>query len=60
MTCYSKKIADKYRIKVGDVIKLAPNLGDKTNYAVNYRNLQLYLSLEMKLTKIHSFKILTV
>ena len=53
MTCYSKKIADKYRIKVGDVIKLAPNLGDKTNYAVHYRNLQLYLSLEMKLTKIH-------
>ena len=52
MTCYSKKIADKYRIKVGDVIKLAPNLGDKTNYAVHYRNLQLYLSLEMKLTKI--------
>ena len=53
MTCYSKKIADKYRIKVGDVIKWAPNLGDKTNYAVHYRNLQLYLSLEMKLTKIH-------
>ena len=53
MTCYSKKIADKYRIKVGDVIKWAPNLGDKTNYEVHYRNLQLYLSLEMKLTKIH-------
>ena len=28
----SKKIADKYEIKVGDVIKLIPNLGNKTNY----------------------------
>ena len=26
-----KKIADKYRIKVGDLIKLVPNLGSKTN-----------------------------
>ena len=48
-----KKIADKYEIKVGDVKKLIPNLGNKTNYVVHYRNLQLYLSLGMKLTKIH-------
>ena len=40
-------------MKVGDDKKLIPNLGDKTNYVVNYRNLQLYLSLGMKLTKIH-------
>ena len=50
---YCKKIADKYEIKVGDVKKLIPNLGSKTNYVVHYRNLQLYLSLGMKLTKIH-------
>ena len=50
---YCKKIADKYEIKVGDVKKLIPNLGNKTNYVVPYRNLQLYLSLGMKLTKIH-------
>ena len=49
---YCKKIADKYEIKVGDVKKLIPNLGNKTNYVVHYRNLQLYLSLGMKLTKI--------
>ena len=48
-----KKIADKYEIKVSDVKKLISNLGNKTNYAVHYRNLQLYLSLGMKLTKIH-------
>ena len=50
---YCKKIADDYEIKVGDVKKLIPNLGDKTNYVLHYRNLQLYLSLGMKLTKIH-------
>ena len=50
---YCKKIADEYEIKVGDVEKLIPNLGNKTNYVLHYRNLQLYLSLGMKLTKIH-------
>ena len=48
---YCKKIADEYEIKVGDVKKLIPNLGNKTNYVLHYRNLQLYLSLGMKLTK---------
>ena len=49
---YCKKVADKYGIKVGDVKKLIPNLGGKTNNVVHYRKLQLYLSLEVKLTKI--------
>ena len=48
-----KKIADIYGMKVGDAKKLIPNLSDKTNYVVHYRNLQLHLSLGMKLTKIH-------
>ena len=51
---YSKKIADEYEIKVGDVMKLIPNLGNKTNYVLHYRDLQLCLSLGMKLTKIHT------
>ena len=34
-------------------MKLIPNLGNKTNYLLHYKNLQLYLSLGMKLTKIH-------
>ena len=50
---YCKKIAGGYRIKVGDVKKLVPSLGNKTNYILQYRNLQLYLLLRMKLTKIH-------
>ena len=50
---YCKSIAVKYEIKVGDVKKLIPNLGNKTKYVFHYRNLPLYLSLGMKLTKIH-------
>ena len=34
-------------------MKLISNLGNKTNYLLHYRNLQLYLSLEMELTKTH-------
>ena len=40
-------------IKVGDVKKLIPSLGSKVNDVVHYRNLQLYLPLKMKRTKIH-------
>ena len=46
-----KKIANKYEIKVDDVKKLISNLGNKTNYVVHYRNLQLCLSLGIKLIK---------
>ena len=53
LSYYCKKIADKYRIKVEDVKILIPNLGNKTNYVLHYRDLQLYLALGMKLTKIH-------
>ena len=50
---YCEKTANKYGIKVGDVMSLIANLGNKTNYVVHYRNLQSYLSLGMKLTKFH-------
>ena len=32
---YCKSIADKYEIKVGDVKKFIPNLGNKTKYVVH-------------------------
>ena len=50
---YCKEFADRYGTKVGDVKKLVPNLGNKTNYVVHYKNCQLHLSIEMKLTKNH-------
>ena len=53
---YCKTIADKFEIKVGDVKQIIPNLDNKTDYVVHYRNLKLYLSLGIKLTKIHSAK----
>ena len=51
---YCKEIADKYNLKVVNVKSLKPNLGNKTKYVVHYKNHQLYLSLGMKLTKIHT------
>ena len=40
-------------IKVNKVKKLIPNLGDKKNYVIHYENLKQYLSLGLKLNKIH-------
>ena len=37
----------------GSVRKLVPNLHSKEKYVVHYRNLQLYVSLGMKIKKIH-------
>ena len=50
---YCTEIADKYGIKAGDVKKLFQNLGSKAKYVLHNRNLQLHLSLGMKLTKIY-------
>ena len=53
LSVYCKKIANQYDIKVRNVKKLIPNLNNKTKYVLHNRNFQLYLSLGMKLTKIH-------
>ena len=45
---YSSSIGNNYRIKVGNINKLISNLGNKKNYVIHYRNLQLYISLGMK------------
>ena len=41
------------QIEVNKVTKLIPNLGDKKKYVIHYKNLKQYLSLGLKLTKIH-------
>ena len=46
-------IANKYEIKIGGANKLVPNLSNKDKYVRYYENLQLYLSLGIKLTKVN-------
>ena len=41
------------RLKIWNVVKLIPNLNNKTNYVVHYENLKLYKSLGLKITTIH-------
>ena len=36
-----------------EVEKLVPNLRNKDRFVLHYRNLQLYMSLGMRLTKVH-------
>ena len=50
---YCGNIANEYSISIGGVTKLVQNSGSKTRYFLCYRNLQLYLSLGMKLKKVH-------
>ena len=50
---YSLKIAIAHNITIGKVKKLGPNLMNKNNYVIHYRNLQQCLELGMKLKKIH-------
>ena len=50
---YCKNIQEKYGISIGQVDKLIQTLSDKKNYVSHYRNLKLYLSLGLKLKKVH-------
>ena len=45
---YCGEIADSYGTKVGGAKKLIPNLGDKVEYIVHYRNLFYYLLVNDK------------
>ena len=49
---YCLKIANVRKITTGSVKKLVPNVMNKNNYVIHYRNLQQCLEL-MKLKKIH-------
>ena len=46
---YFSDITIRYEIKVGGIDKIFLNLGTKGRYILHNRNIQLYLSLGMKL-----------
>ena len=53
LSWYCKDTVNRYGFKVGSVKKLIPNLSGIVEYVVHYKNLKYYLSLGMKLAKIH-------
>ena len=50
---YCEQIRDKYKITIGQVHRLIPTLKNKEKYVLHYRNLQLYIDLGLKTTKVH-------
>ena len=49
---YCKKIMDMLNVSVSQTKKLSPDLLDTEHYVLNYKILQLYVRLGMKLKKI--------
>ena len=49
---YSRKIAEKYKISTGLVHKLIPTLNNREKYVLHHRNLQLYIDLGLKVSKV--------
>ena len=47
---YQLNIAD-LSVSIGNVKKLVPNFFDQGKYAIHYENLQLYLTLGLKLKR---------
>ena len=50
---YCSNIANEHGIKIGGVNRLVPNLSNKSKCVVHYSNLELYLSVGIRLIKIH-------
>ena len=50
---YCFKTENEHSITTGTVKKLVPDLMNKNNYVIHYRNLQQCLELGMKFKKIH-------
>ena len=48
LSIYCSKIANEHNITIGSVKKLVPNLANKNNYVIHYRNLQQCLKLGMR------------
>ena len=53
LSSYCSNIKNLHGNTSDNVKKLIPTLNKKTNYVLHYRNFKLYLSLGLRLTKIH-------
>ena len=53
MSPYQQKLIDELSITSFETEKLVLNLQPKIRYVLHYRNLQLYLSLGLRLSKVH-------
>lgn len=53
LSSYQQELLKDLNLLDTSTRKLVPNLNNKTDYVIHYRNLQLYLSLGMKVTKVH-------
>ncbi|KAK3738643.1 hypothetical protein QZH41_001793, partial [Actinostola sp. cb2023] len=50
---YCQQLNEELNLGGAPVAKLVPNLNDKQHYILHYRNLKQYLTMGMKLTKVH-------
>ena len=53
LSIYFSSTANKSDINIVSVNKLVPNLDNKSQYVLYYKNLHLYLSLGIKLISVH-------
>ena len=51
---YCEELRSQFNLSIGQVSKLIPTLSSKKNCVVHKRNLQLYLALGLRVTKIYS------
>ena len=50
---YTKQLGEKLDVKIVPTKKLVCNLKNETKYVIHYRNLQLYVKLGIRVTKVH-------
>ena len=53
LSVYCRRIKNEFKIGNGRVHKLIPTLNDKERYVLHEKNLELYLSLGLRLKKVH-------